>query len=651
MTPQPAGVVVVGSGLGGYTLARELRKRDPETPIAIVTADGGESYAKPMLSNAFAQGKDAAALPQKSAAQMAAELSATVLARHRVLGIDRAARSLALRTPDGGETTLPYGRLVLALGADPRPYVVEGSDSVTIHRVNDLDDYAAWRDGLAPGARILLIGAGLIGAEFANDLAGAGYHVTLVDPAPWPLGRLLPPELGNEMAAALAQAGITLHLGRSVARVSPGWAVLDDGTAVDFDRALSAIGLVPRTALAVAAGLAVDKGIVADRLLATSDPAIFALGDCAQTEAGPLPFVLPLMAQARALAATLAGIPTPLVLPALPVVVKTPALPLAVCPPPPGAAGSWTVEGEGRDRRALFVDGGGKAIGFALSGTRTAERQSLARTMPDVLAWVSARRGPHPQPGGQGLGVEGRPHLGVVVEEHEDVAASRRPLPHPRRPFLDDRRVVAAGIKLLRAVQAAIGEAGGLLEQARPFQRIGAYQGDTVDAQLVIETLVHEAGMADFHGMAQGRPDAGLAIGAPLHLAVMAARHLRRRPGIGGQQGEEAFHPLGLVAQAGRQLPQQRPQLGPQRQHAAGEEVRQRRRHPGQPQDVGDIARPLDGEDEAVGRVGRPGGEAGRTLQGIEGAVDLDGAKARRRVTQFVTLAQPCGKEHPRQGG
>lgn len=381
----PSGVVILGSGLGGYTLARELRKLAPQTAITVVTADGGESYSKPMLSAAFAQGKDIAALVQKSAEQMAADLSATVLTRHRVASIDRVAKTLVVRQPDGGESTLGYTKLVLAIGADPRPYWVEGCEDANVQTVNDLDDYARWRAALKPGARVLLVGAGLIGSEFANDLTGAGYHVTVVDPAPWPLGRLLPQALGEEMARALGAAGITLHLGRSVAYWRGGKAALDDGTMIAYDQALSAIGLVPRTRLAHEAGLKVERGIVVDRMLRTSDPDIFALGDCAETPAGPLPFVLPLMAEAKALAATLAGTETELKLPALPVVVKTPALPMVVCPPAPGAAGDWVIEGEGRDRKALFLAPDGKPLGFALSGSRAGERQSLAKEMPDLL--------------------------------------------------------------------------------------------------------------------------------------------------------------------------------------------------------------------------------------------------------------------------
>ncbi|MBI3445970.1 MAG: FAD-dependent oxidoreductase [Magnetospirillum sp.] len=379
------GVVILGSGLGGYTLARELRKLDREIALTVITADGGESYSKPMLSAAFAQGKAPASLVQKGPEQMAVDLSATILVRHRIAAIHRDTKTLTLRQPDGNETSIGYGRLVLAIGADPRLYQAPGAELAKIRTVNDLDDYALWREALRHGDRVLLVGAGLIGCEFANDLAGAGFKVTMVDPAPWPLGRLLPQDLGEEMAKALAGVGVSLHLGRTVASWSAAGATLDDGGVVAFDHALSAIGLVPRIRLATEAGLKVDRGIVVDRSLRTSDPDIFAIGDCAESPAGPLPFVLPLMAEAKALAATLTGTETPLQLPALPVVVKTPCLPMAVCPPAPGAVGQWRVEGEGRDRKALFIGSDGRALGFALSGGRVSERQSLGREMPDLL--------------------------------------------------------------------------------------------------------------------------------------------------------------------------------------------------------------------------------------------------------------------------
>jgi len=122
-----AGLVILGSGLGGYTLAREFRKLDRDTPVTLITADGGESYSKPMLSNAFAQNKDAGALVQKTADQMATDLSLTVLSRHLVESLDPADRAVVALAPDGRTKRISYDRLVLALGADPRHYRVPGS--------------------------------------------------------------------------------------------------------------------------------------------------------------------------------------------------------------------------------------------------------------------------------------------------------------------------------------------------------------------------------------------------------------------------------------------------------------------------------------------------------------------------------------------
>ncbi|HYD31303.1 MAG TPA: FAD-dependent oxidoreductase, partial [Azospirillaceae bacterium] len=246
-----------------------------------------------------------------------------------------------------------------------------------------------WREGLTPGAAVLLVGAGLIGCEFADDLAALGYPVTVVDPSPWPLGRLLPAELGGELRLALEARGVRFHLGRTLARVEPGAAYLDDGTVVPFARALAAMGLEARTTLAAEAGLETGRGgIVVDRTLRTRDPDIFALGDCAMSPAGPLPFVQPLLAQAKVLAATLTGQPTPLTLPALPVQVKTTSLPVVACPPPFGVNGTWQVEGQGADRTAVMLGGDGKAVGFALTGAHAPRHRELAATMPDLLPAV-----------------------------------------------------------------------------------------------------------------------------------------------------------------------------------------------------------------------------------------------------------------------
>lgn len=397
-------IVIVGSGLAGYGLAKELRKRDSALPITIVTLDGGEVYTKPMLSNAFARHHQPDDMVQKDAAVMAEDLGIEIKTRTRVLTIDRDARSLSIEQ-GSGSGTIAYGRLVLALGADPRVFPAEGSDALDIFTVNDLDDYRRWRERIGQGGRILLIGAGLIGCEFANDLAVAGFKVAMVDPAPWPLARLLPKEIGGRLVSAMQGAGCHFHLGRTVARYGTSGtgylAALDDGTEVPFDHVLSAVGLTPRTRLAKDSGLQVQVGIAVDRLLRTNDPAIYALGDCAETQAGLLPFIAPLLAQARALGATLTGDETPLRLPAMPVVVKTPALPLVVCPPHPGVEGTWDLELGDDEAVAVFRTPDGVDVGFALAGGKTSKQQIMAKRMPDLLPDAAVEPTPAPVDAGK----------------------------------------------------------------------------------------------------------------------------------------------------------------------------------------------------------------------------------------------------------
>jgi rubredoxin-NAD+ reductase len=147
------------------------------------------------------------------------------------------------------------------------------------------------------------------------------------------------------------------------------------------DLVLSAAGLRARTALAVAAGLAVNRGIEVDALLATSSSRIYAIGDCAEVMGTHLPFVLPIMHGARALANTLAGEPAAVSYPIMPITVKTPALPVTVVPPRAEACGEWMINGDGRDIAGVFVDTRGKVAGFALTGAANARKQMLLREL------------------------------------------------------------------------------------------------------------------------------------------------------------------------------------------------------------------------------------------------------------------------------
>lgn len=378
-------LVILGTGLAGYTLAREFRKLDKETPLVIVSRDHAGFYSKPMLSNALAGKKTAATLVMKAADKMAAELNATIKPQAEVQGINTAARTLQLA---GGET-LAYRDLVLALGADPIRLPLQGDAADSVLSVNDLDDYARFTDRLEGVKTVAILGGGLIGCEFANDLLAREITPTVIDLADRALPRLLPPEASARLQARLEAAGAQFRFGvsvQAVARAARGLSVtLSDGSLLQADLVLSAIGLRPRTALAGAAGIAVNRGIVTNRLLATSAPNVHALGDCAEVAGHTLPYVMPIMQQARALAATLTGTPTPVLYPAMPVLVKTPACPTVVCPPPLDASGAWSVTLTDDACDARFMSGDGQLLGFALLGTVTAQRQALVGQVPGLL--------------------------------------------------------------------------------------------------------------------------------------------------------------------------------------------------------------------------------------------------------------------------
>ena len=380
-TPSPnRPIVIVGSGLAGYTLLKEIRKRDTATPVTLVTADDGAFYSKPNLSNALTAGKSAAALASASAEKMAADQNATILTHTRATAIDTATRRICT---DGGE--LEYSKLVLALGADPFPHGLSGSGAAGVLAVNDLADYAAFRSAIEGKQRITVLGGGLIGCEFANDLAHAGFAVDVVHLGGWPLERLLPVEAGQRLADSLAAIGVTWHFGhtaKSVEVTANGYRVgLDNGDAIDTDVVLSAIGLRPRTQLAQASSILVGRGIQTNHLLETGAANVYAMGDCAEVEGLNLPYVQPLMVQARALAATLTGTPTAVAYPAMPVMVKTPAHPVAVLPPKIGAAGGWNVECSDSGICALHTDEAGRLQGFALTGSETGRRNALVKEL------------------------------------------------------------------------------------------------------------------------------------------------------------------------------------------------------------------------------------------------------------------------------
>lgn len=391
-------IIIVGAGMAAYTIARELRKLDKAVPLLIITADNGGFYSKPMLSNAFAQKKLAAQLVTQSALQMGEQLNANIMTGVRVENIDVAARKVVT-----GAGAFEYGKLVLAVGAQPIRLQIGGDAAQEVMSVNHIDDYAAFRASLLPeqrdAARVAILGAGLIGCEFADDLSAHGHAVTLIDPNALPLSALAAPALSQGLHAALTARGIDLRLGTTataIDRDSNGVAfnvTLANGDTVQADVVLSAVGLRPDLRLAQAAGLQTDRGIMVDVNGRTSAEDVYALGDCAEYKidsegrSSPLPYIAPLMSAGRAIAKTLLGEETPIDMKDAPVIVKTPSYPLALVPPPRHALtdGRWETEQDGERTIARFIDAGGRLAGFGVAPQEAKTRGALLAALGTVI--------------------------------------------------------------------------------------------------------------------------------------------------------------------------------------------------------------------------------------------------------------------------
>ncbi len=383
-----APVVILGTGLAGYGLAREFRKHDSETPLILVTSDDGRSYSKPMLSTGYTKDTDAKALAQLDAGSMGYQLKASVWTMTKVKEIDTANQMIKV---GDAQTVIHYSKLVLAIGADTITPPIDGDAMEMVYSVNDLMDFHDYRTAMAKNEvkKVCLIGAGLIGCEFTNDLINGGFQVEAVDPLNYCLPTLLPEPAGRAVQAALEEKGATFHFGPLVTAVNKGEdgvvVSLDNGETIEADLVVSAVGVRPRTALASASGIQTNRGIVTNRLLETSAPNVYALGDCAEVESHVLVYVAPLMAAARALGKTLAGEPTEVVYPAMPVTIKTPACPVTVAPVAPDTEGEWEIEQDGNSVRAVFRDSDGELLGFALTGEATKEKMALQKQLPGIL--------------------------------------------------------------------------------------------------------------------------------------------------------------------------------------------------------------------------------------------------------------------------
>jgi len=379
-------IIIIGAGLAGYQLAREFRKLDQTTPLWMVTADEGHYYSKPQLSNALTNKKNAQTLITSEATQISEQLNLTLFPHTTVTAIDPNAHQITF-----GEIHHRYHALVLACGAEPSRPPLHGEAAGDVLSVNHLSDYATFRAAIENKPHVTLLGAGLIGCEFANDLANTGHTVHVITPAATPMELLLPEDIGHLFQAALTRHGIFFHTGCVAENIAYAAdkryeVTLSDGTVITTDTILAATGLKPVTTLTVTAGIETRLGIVTNRFLETSAKDVYAIGDCAEVEGFVLPYITPLLNCARALSKTLTGNPTAVEYPAMPVTIKTPACPVMVCPPPKTMTGAWKTDISTDGARALFYGDTGTLHGFVLMGDRTKERSTLMKLIPPLIS-------------------------------------------------------------------------------------------------------------------------------------------------------------------------------------------------------------------------------------------------------------------------
>jgi rubredoxin-NAD+ reductase len=270
-------------------------------------------YQKPMLSVACAQGKAPQDMVSSTGADCAAQLGLRLIPETWMVGLDTAQKRI--RTTRG---TFAYRDLVIATGAAPASLPLDAQSLTNIWRINHLNEYAAFRQRLtikgSEPCDIVIIGAGLVGCELADDLASLGHRCTLLEAAVQPLMGLATPAKADELIDAYAKAGIRIHTGTrvsSVQRAGAGYMVHCSYGLISADLVIAATGLRTEGRVAQSAGLAFDNGYAVDAAsMRTSDANVYALGDCASFSGKAYRFIEPIHRQAEVIAAQISGAPT-----------------------------------------------------------------------------------------------------------------------------------------------------------------------------------------------------------------------------------------------------------------------------------------------------------------------------------------------------
>ena len=373
------GIVIIGSGFAARQLVKNIRKQDASVPLTVIAADSMDEYNKPDLSHVMSQNQRAEDLTRQTAGEFAEQFNLRLFPYTWVTDIDAAAHVVKAK-----DKAWQYDRLVLATGASAFVPPVDGRELLIT--LNSQQEYQASESLLRDAARVMIVGGGLIGTELAMDFCRAGKAVTLVDHAASILSALMPAEVSSRLQHRLTDMGVHLLLKsqlQGLTKTGSGIrATLDRNRSVDADVVIAATGLRPEIALAHRAGAETNRGVKVDSYLQTTQPDIYALGDCAEINGQVLPFLQPIQLSAMYLAKNLLGGSAPLKLPAMLVKVKTPELPLHLAGETQRQDLNWNIAIEPQGMVARGADNEGQLRAFVVSEDRMKEAFALLKLIP-----------------------------------------------------------------------------------------------------------------------------------------------------------------------------------------------------------------------------------------------------------------------------
>jgi 3-phenylpropionate/trans-cinnamate dioxygenase ferredoxin reductase component len=273
--------IIVGASLGGAKAAEELRRQGFDGRILLLGSEPERPYERPPLTKDYLRGESDREKTFVHEQSFYEDQQIELLTEVTVTAIDPGRSRVTLA--DGRE--LGFDRLLLATGAEPRHITVPGAQLHGVHYLRTLADSERLRKLLDTGGRVVVVGAGWIGSEFAASARQRGLEVTVVDPLPLPNERIFGSQVGSFYRDVHIEHGVELLLGEGVESFVGDAAIegvrTASGRTIECDFAVVGIGVVPRVGLASAAGIDVDNGVLVDATLQTSAPNVFAAGDVA----------------------------------------------------------------------------------------------------------------------------------------------------------------------------------------------------------------------------------------------------------------------------------------------------------------------------------------------------------------------------------